>query len=270
MGIVGYTPNSGKNVQCEGLRSRGVKVVVSMVRNREVLLEELESEIGYRFVNNKLLLEALTHRSFVNEARAPGMLDNQRLEFFGDAVLGLLISSRLLERLPVSSEGDLSRRRASLVDAESLAVLAEKIHLGRYLLLGRGEEKTGGRRKKSVLADAFESLVAAVYLDGGIGEAERLVDRLFGPLLSGEGVDGTGRDFKTRLQEISHSLRGVAPDYIQENVSGPDHDLCFTVAVSVGGECLGRGIGKSKKEAEQAAAREALESLQNRDMAGGT
>jgi ribonuclease III len=250
--------------------SRGVKVVLPMVRNRELMLEELESEIGYRFSNKKLLLEALTHRSFVNEARAPGMLDNQRLEFFGDAVLGLLISSRLLNLLPITSEGGLSRMRASLVDAETLAGLAEKIHLGTYLLLGRGEEKTGGRRKKSVLADAFESLVAAVYLDGGIGEAERLVDRLFDPLLTRDGVDGAGRDFKTRLQEISHSLRGVAPDYIQERVSGPDHDLRFTVAVSIGGECLGRGVGKSKKEAEQAAAREALESLENRDMAGGT
>jgi ribonuclease-3 len=239
-----------------------------MVRNKEVMLQELESEIGYRFENSTLLLEALTHRSFVNEAHEPGMLDNQRLEFFGDAVLGLLVSNRLLGLLPVSSEGGLSRRRASLVDAETLAGLAEKIHLGRYLLLGRGEEKTGGRKKKSVLADAFEALVAAVYLDGGIAAAERLVDRLFAPLLAGEVEGGAGRDFKTRLQEISHSLRGVAPDYIQENVSGPDHDLCFTVAVSVGGECLGRGVGKSKKEAEQAAAREALEILQDRDRAG--
>jgi ribonuclease-3 len=240
-----------------------------MVRNREVMLSELEAEICYRFANQELLIEALTHRSFVNEARAPGMLDNQRLEFFGDAVLGLLISSRLLDLLPASTEGALSRKRASLVDAETLAVLAEKIHLGRYLLLGRGEEKTGGRRKKSVLADAFESLVAAVYLDGGIGEAERLVDRLFGPMLSEDGVDGTGRDYKTRLQEISHSLHGVAPDYCQEHVSGPDHDLRFTVAVSIGGECLGRGSGRSKKEAEQAAARQALKSLENRDTVGG-
>jgi ribonuclease-3 len=236
-----------------------------MVRNRDVLLQELESRIGYHFADRKLLIEALTHRSYVNEARTPGMLDNQRLEFFGDAVLGLLISSRLLHLLPVSSEGSLSRKRASLVDAETLAGLAEKIALGRYLLLGRGEEKSGGRKKKSVLADAFESLVAAVYLDGGIGEAETLVERLFGPLLSQDGVSEADRDFKTRLQEISHSLRGCAPDYIHENVTGPDHDLCFSVAVSVGGERLGRGVGKSKKEAEQAAAREALENLRKRD-----
>lgn len=242
-----------------------------MVRNREVPLEELEAEIGYCFTNRKLLVEALTHRSYVNEARIPGMLDNQRLEFFGDAVLGLLISSRLLTLLPVSAEGNLSRRRASLVDAETLAgIAADRIHLGRYLLLGRGEEKGGGRSKKSVLADAFESLVAAVYLDGGLDAAERLVDSLFGALLSKEGVAGAGRDYKTQLQEISHSCRGVAPDYVQESVSGPDHDLRFTVAVSVAGECLGRGVGKSKKEAEQAAAQGALEKLLNRDMGSGS
>ena len=236
-----------------------------MERNRDVLLRELESGIGYHFTDRKLLIQALTHRSYVNEARTPGMLDNQRLEFFGDAVLGLLISSRLLRILPVSSEGNLSRRRASLVDAETLAGLAEKLDLGRYLLLGRGEEKSGGRKKKSVLADAFESLVAAVYLDGGIGKAEQLVDRLFGPVLTQDGVSEADRDYKTRLQEVSHALHGSIPDYIHESVTGPDHDLCFSVAVSIGGEHLGRGVGKSKKEAEQAAAREALEALRKRD-----
>ncbi|NMC74707.1 MAG: ribonuclease III [Geobacteraceae bacterium] len=262
---MGILPPPEKTCRKRGVRPRRDEVVVLLERDREQLLQELESVIGYQFSDRKLLIEAVTHRSYVNEARSSGMLDNQRLEFFGDAVLGLLISSRLLRILPVSSEGNLSRTRASLVDAETLAGLAEKIDLGRYLLLGRGEEKSGGRKKKSLLADAFESLVAAVYLDGGIGKAEQLVDRLFGSLLSPDAVSEADRDYKTRLQEISHALCGSSPEYIHESVTGPDHDLCFSVAVSVGGERFGRGVGKSKKEAEQAAAREALEALRKRD-----
>ncbi len=232
-----------------------------MMKNREAMLEDLEAALGYSFRKRELLVEALTHRSLVNEARSPGMRDNQRLEFFGDAVLGFVVSCRLLELLPAGSEGRLSRIRASLVDAETLAGLAGRIDLGRYLLLGRGEEKSGGRGKKSVLADALESLVAAVYLDGGIAAAERAVDGLFGDLLSAEGIEDSGRDYKTRLQELSHSLFGSPPLYSIKEVFGPDHDRRFTVEVAVRGEFLGRGTGRSKKEAEQAAARFALENI---------
>jgi len=232
-----------------------------MRKDREKLLENLESILGYQFSNRDLLVEALTHRSFVNESRGAVIRDNQRLEFFGDAVLGLLVSRRLLDRFPALGEGDLSRLRASLVDEPALAGIAETVLLGSFLLLGRGEEKSGGRKKKSILSDAFEALVAAVYLDGGIAVAENLVDRLFGPLLESAGIDAVDRDYKTRFQEQCHALRGKAPQYVLEQVSGPDHDRLFEVTARIGDECLGKGVGKSKKEAEQAAAREALRVL---------
>ncbi|MRR53502.1 MAG: ribonuclease III [Deltaproteobacteria bacterium] len=229
-----------------------------MQMSREELLKGLEEALDYRFTKREVLLEALTHRSFVNELRETDSRDNQRLEFFGDAVLGLLVSRRLLERFPSTGEGDLSRLRAALVDEAALAQIAEKIQLGKYLLLGRGEEKTGGRKKKSVLSDALEALVAAVYLDGGIPAAERLVDLLFGPLLETSGIDAVDRDYKTRFQELCHARHGKSPHYVLEEVSGPDHDRLFVITAHIGETFLGKGVGKSKKIAEQAAAKEAL------------
>lgn len=233
-----------------------------MRMSRDELMEGLEKALDYRFANREILLEALTHRSYVNELRKADTRDNQRLEFFGDAVLGLLVSRRLLERFPSTGEGDLSRLRASLVDEAALAGIAEGIRLGHYLLLGRGEEKTGGRSKKSILSDALEALVAAVYLDGGIAAAEHLVDALFAPLLESTEVDAVGRDYKTRLQELCHTLHGKGPHYVLEDTSGPDHDREFVITTRIGETVLGRGVGKSKKMAEQAAAREALRRLE--------
>jgi ribonuclease-3 len=233
-----------------------------MRMSREELMEGLETALDYRFKNRDFLVEALTHRSFVNEARESASRDNQRLEFFGDAVLGLLVSRRLLERFPSTEEGDLSRLRASLVDESALASIAEGLQLGKFILLGRGEEKTGGRRKKSILSDALEALVAAVYLDGGIEAAEHLVDRLFGLLLDTIEIDAIGRDYKTRFQELCHALHGKGPQYVLEEVSGPDHEPLFAVTARLGEELLGKGVGKSKKVAEQAAAREALGRLE--------
>jgi len=230
--------------------------------SREELMEGLEAALDYRFKNRDFLVEALTHRSFVNEARELDSRDNQRLEFFGDAVLGLLVSRRLLERYPSTEEGDLSRLRASLVDESALAGIAEGIQLGKFILLGRGEEKTGGRRKKSILSDALEALIAAVYLDGGIEAAEHLVDRLFGLLLDTLEIDAIGRDYKTRFQELCHALHGKGPQYVLEEVSGPDHEPLFAVTARLGEELLGKGVGKSKKVAEQAAARAALGRLE--------
>jgi len=229
-----------------------------MQMSREELLSGLEEALDYRFAKREYLLEALTHRSFVNELRETDSRDNQRLEFFGDAVLGLLVSRRLLERFPSTGEGDLSRLRASLVDEAALAHIAETIQLGKYLLLGRGEEKTGGRKKKSILSDAFEALVAAVYLDGGIPAAERLVDLLFEPLLETTGIDAVDRDYKTKFQELCHACHGKSPSYVLEEVSGPDHDRLFVISARIGDTFLGKGVGKSKKIAEQAAAKEAL------------
>lgn len=233
-----------------------------MGKGREELMEHLEAVLDYRFANREFLIEALTHRSFVNESRASGLRDNQRLEFFGDAVLGLLVSRRLLERFPATGEGDLSRLRASLVDEPALARIAEGLQLGKYLRLGRGEEKTGGRSKQSILSDALEALVAAVYLDGGIEAAEHLVDGLFRSLLEAIELDAIGRDFKTKFQELCHALHGKGPQYVLEDVSGPDHDRLFVVTARIGEQLLGKGAGKSKKIAEQAAAREALRQLE--------
>jgi ribonuclease III len=222
------------------------------------MLGELEAAIGYAFRDRGVLLEALTHRSFVNEAGDDSIRDNERLEFFGDAVIDFYLSHQLLKRFPASREGELTRIRASLVDEDGLARLAAVLDLGRYLRLGRGEEKSGGRGKKSILADAFEALLAAVYLDGGAGPVQRLVEACFAPLLAGATAGHACRDYKTDFQESAQALRGVAPRYVLREASGPDHERHFTVDAFIDGEWFGEGTGRSKKEAEQAAARVGL------------
>jgi ribonuclease III len=217
-------------------------------------LAELELAIGYRFQNRMLLEEALTHRTFVNEAG--GGKDNQRLEFFGDAVLDFLLSDMLLVQFPASREGELTRMRAALVDEASLAKIAAALDLGACLRLGRGEEKGGGRQKRSLLADAYEALLAALYLDGGLDAVRRVVQEHFGPLLASSEVL-SGRDFKTDLQERARIMRGELPRYQIKDVSGPDHDRRFTIEIYLGDDLMGEGVGRTKKEAEQAAARAA-------------
>ena len=232
-----------------------------MTDDRNDVLVDLESAIQYRFCNRDLLLEALTHRSFVNESGGKGAKDNQRLEFFGDAVIDFLLSRMLLDRFPDSREGELSKIRASLVDEASLALLAGKVGLGAYLKLGRGEERSGGREKRSLLADAYEALVAAVYLDGGIEPAQRLLEAHFSLLMDGRADLSSARDCKTEFQEAAHALRGSLPHYILRGITGPDHERSYTAAVFIGEDLMGEGSGSSKKEAEQAAAREGLERL---------
>jgi ribonuclease III len=218
-------------------------------------LHHLETTIGYSFIDRRILLEALTHRSFVNEAGDRSVKDNERLEFFGDAAIDFFLSDQLFDRFPDSREGELTRIRASLVDEESLAQLAAQIDLGRYLRLGRGEEKSGGRGKKSILANAYEALVAAVYLDGGAGEVQRLVKDHFLPLMERHAAGTVSSDFKTEFQELAQARHGETPRYLLKESSGPDHERVFTVEAFVGGQCFGEGSGRSKKEAEQAAAR---------------
>jgi ribonuclease-3 len=225
------------------------------------VLVELESAIKYRFSDRSLLEEALTHRSFLNEAGDQSIRDNERFEFFGDSVLDFFLSRELLEYFPASREGDLSRFRAQLVREENLGTLARLISLGKFLRLGRGEEKSGGREKRSILADAYEALLAAVYLDGGPVPLESLVKSHFGPLLETVAVASTGRDCKTELQELVQVLSGNVPHYHHEKPEGPDHARIFAVQVFVGDDCIGAGSGKSKKEAEQEAARAGLERL---------
>jgi ribonuclease III len=232
-----------------------------MDNDHNTMLDELESAIDYGFANRPLLLEALTHRSFVNESGDRSVKDNERLEFFGDAVIDFFLSDQLFERFPDSREGELTRMRASLVDEESLARLAVQLGLGKYLRLGRGEEKSGGRGKKSILADAYEALVAAVYLDGGAAPVRRLVETHFAPLMERNAAGTVCRDYKTEFQELVQSLRGATPRYLLKETAGPDHDRLFTVETFAGGECLGEGTGRTKKEAEQNAARAGLARL---------
>lgn len=218
----------------------------------------LEELINYRFKDKSILAEALTHPSFINESGGRVKRDNQRLEFLGDAVIGMILSLQLFHQFPDSHEGDLTKLRSAMVDEATLSSLAAAVQLGSYLRLGRGEDKSGGRSKQSLLADAYEALLAAVYLDGGIEAATVLVSRHFSPLLEKIDVKAVGKDFKTELQELAHQTRNLAPRYLLQRVSGPDHMKTFSVAVFLGDELLGEGSARSKKEAEQAAAREGI------------
>jgi ribonuclease-3 len=222
----------------------------------------LEQRLDYRFQNPDLLRTALTHKSFVNENPALLREDNERLEFLGDAVLDLAVGHLLMERFPVRSEGDLSKRRASIVNEQGLYEVAARLALGDWLFLGRGEEQTGGRKKPSLLADACEAMLAAVYLDGGFDAAFHVIARLFEERLAAIEKAG-GEDFKTQLQEVVQAKLRQVPRYSVVGESGPDHEKVFEVAVLVGGQELARASGRSKKEAEQRAARLALDGIQN-------
>ena len=227
---------------------------------REKLLSELEQEIGYSFRSRALLDRSLTHRSFANERAAQNCQHNEAMEFLGDAVLGFVVSAWLLERFPQLSEGKLSKMKAYLVSEASLVELAEAIDLGRYILLNRGEEKTGGRRKRALLADAYEALIGVIYIDGGINTAERFLRRELGAKVSG--IDPSamiGTDFKSALQEHLQAAGGPGPEYAVVDVLGPDHRRTFCIELRVGGRGITRSEGPSIKLAQQEAARRALD-----------
>lgn len=224
-------------------------------------LASLQGRVAYHFHNAQLLAQALTHRSFLHEQQGEGE-DNERLEFLGDSVIEVVVSHLLLIRFPHFTEGGLSKMRAEFVKEATLASLARAIELGAALRLGRGEEESGGREKASILAGGFEALMAAVYLDGGYAEVSRVIEGLYAPLL--EEVTGAvgDRDFKTRLQEYTQLHLQVTPQYAVTREHGPDHAKTFEVVITINGQPYGRGQGRSKKEAEQRAAEEALKSLQ--------
>ncbi len=227
----------------------------------------LEGRLGLELHDRVTALAALTHKSYVNEHRDEGGSDNERLEFLGDAVVDLLVSHRLMDRFPLAREGDLSKMRAAVVDEAGLAAMARALGLGELLRLGRGEELTGGRGKASLLADAMEAVIAAVYLEHGIGPALALVDRFLEEFFA-RGAAGTlDRDWKTQLQELVQGRLRASPRYRVAAELGPDHAKVFEVELEVAGEVLGRGSGRSKKDAEQAAARAALEALPGREAA---
>ncbi len=221
-------------------------------------LSFFESLMGHTFLKPALLTEALTHSSFANENRCAS---NERLEFLGDSVLGIIVSEYLFSRTPAIREGEMTRVRAQSVCEEALSYHALKLGIGKYLRLGRGETASGGRERKSVLADAMEALIAALYLDGGKEKASRYVLSFLTETIEAAISGGAARDYKTALQEKLQGKNAAPLVYSVLHEEGPDHAKVFTVLVSHGDVPLGTGIGKTKKAAEQAAAQKALEAL---------
>ena len=221
----------------------------------------IEQQLQYEFKDKSLLQEALRHSSYVNEIADPHLRDNERFEFLGDAVLNLIVSHILMRCYPDLKEGDLSRNRANLVNESQLAKTARSVNLGAYILLGKGEIQTQGREKNSILADTFEALTAGIYLDGGFEAAYKIIEKKFRPLI--DQLDGfaPNYDYKSQLQERVQVGRGVVPDYYIEREEGPDHDKTFWVTLKVL-DIESQGQGKSKKAAEQDAAKKALAILE--------
>jgi len=224
----------------------------------------LENILEYRFKDQSLLLQALTHRSFVNEHEGENLRNNESLEFLGDAVLGFVTSSRIFQHYPDLTEGELSKIKAYLVSAANLVHLAEQIHLGDFVRLSRGEEKTGGRTKRAIVVDAYEAIVGAIYLDGGVEAVSDFVGRQIGGFLESLDLKQlTYGDFKSALQEFLHNLGRPEPVYRVVDEIGPDHRKTFVVQVIIHDEVIAESSGRTKKEAQQSAARLALERLKN-------
>ena len=227
--------------------------------------DAIETRLGYRFEDRGLLEHALTHRSRAAEDPSGGVVDNESLEFLGDAVLGFIVADLLYREFPGFSEGPKSKAKAALVSTATLAALSRTLELGGDLLLGRGEAKTGGRAKPALLADVFEAVVAAIYLDGGIEAARTFVEDQLRPLVASVRASSSfGRDHKSSLQETLQAQGRALPIYRVAAESGPDHDKRFDVDAVVDGTVLATGSGKTKKEAEQEAARLALVALEGR------
>lgn len=230
----------------------------SVILNADVDLTDFEFRIGYTFQRRDLLTRAITHKSYSHEARQDDVRHNETFEFLGDSVLGLVIGDLLFHQFPSLDEGALSKMKAYLVSATSLAEKARDLGMGEVILLGVGEEKTGGRRKDSLLANLFEAMIAAVYLDGGIDPARKLLEESFrGDLAKIDAEDLLFQDYKTALQELAQGNGLPLPEYVVVDEVGPDHDKTFIVDVKIGSSSA-RGEGSSKKEAQQQAAKHAL------------
>ena len=228
----------------------------NQVEMQAVDLSAFEQEIHYSFKNKKLLKQALTHSSYANEGKKH-LQNYERLEFLGDSVLSIVVAEHLFRNFKHIPEGELTRLRASLVCEQALFEFSQKIHLGDYLLLGKGEENTGGRERPSIVSDAFEAVIAAVFLDGGMEEAKRYVLSFIPDDLTPEMAHSLA-DYKTALQEIIQQNREEKVEYVLTSESGPDHNKTFEIEVRLNSNVIGRGKGKSKKQAEQNAAKEAL------------
>jgi len=220
--------------------------------------ETLYKVLGYTFRDPALVLQAFRHSSYVNEHVGASLEDNERLEFLGDAVLDLAVSHLLMEKNRAANEGELSRFRSMVVDEAGLHDVATRLELGRYLLLGKGEDQSLGRQKPSILADVTEALIGAVYLDGGFDVTKKVIEKLFAPLLKRLETDDLVQDFKSLLQEFTQQAFKSLPKYRLTEETGPAHDKVFRIALAVNGIVMAEGKGKSKKEAEQHAAKEAF------------
>lgn len=225
--------------------------------SEEKVVELFEKVLGYTFMNKKLIVQALSHSSYANEKKQPKN-SNERLEFLGDSVLSIIVSDHLYKNLTNVAEGDLTKLRASLVCEKSLFDFANQINLGKYILLGKGEDNTGGRERPSIVSDAFEAVIAAIYLDGGMDAARKHIMR-FIPADPLHVTKHSFSDFKTFLQEVVQRNPEEKVEYILIGEEGPDHNKRFVVDVMLNSQVIGKGMGRSKKEAEQLAAKEALE-----------
>ena len=223
------------------------------------MIKDLEIAIGYRFKNITLLQNALTHSSYANEQWHDNLKSNERLEFLGDSILGMVVAQHLYRTVPDRLEGDLTRMRADMVCENSLARIARQVNLGNYLLLGKGEEQGGGRSRPSILADATEAVLAACFLDGGMEAAEAFIRQFVLCNVPAEKL--TNADYKTAFQELVQQKKDQQITYTLVGETGPDHDKQFAVEVSLNGSVVGTGTGSSKKRAEQAAAHAAIEKL---------
>ncbi|MHB8482624.1 MAG: ribonuclease III [Nitrospiria bacterium] len=224
----------------------------------QIDLQRLEGIASYHFSRPAYLKQALTHKSFANESTQKGLKDNERLEYLGDAVLDLVISEHLFACLPQANEGDLSKIKSILVNERTLSEVARKLDLGGFIFLGKGEELSMGRNKNSLLANTLEAFIAAVYLDGGLPAAKGLIHRWFHETIENIITHQGSLDFKTDFQEQCQKIFGILPDYRLVKTSGPDHEKTFEIHLMVKGKVFGTGVGKNKKEAEQMAAKEAL------------
>ena len=223
------------------------------------MIKDLEAALGYKFQNITLLQNALTHSSYANERWHNSLLSNERLEFLGDSILGMVVAEHLYKQFPDRPEGELTKMRADMVCENSLAAIAEKIGLGQHLLLGHGEDRLGGRSRASILADAVESVIAASFLDGGMAAAEGFIRQFVLTNVPVKRMQNT--DYKTALQELVQQKKNQTLTYVLTGESGPDHDKVFCVDVLLNDQRIGSGTGSSKKRAEQSAAQSALEAL---------
>ena len=230
--------------------------------NTNAPLETLEDLLGYRFSDRSLLVQALTHRSFVNESGAENLQNNESFEFLGDAVLGFVVSARIYRLFPGLNEGELSKIKAFLVSAANLFQLAKSIRLGDFILLSRGEIKCGGRKKRAILVDAYEAIIGAIYLDAGVESAAGFIQHQIQPIMQQIDIRQlTYGDYKSALQELLHDTGRPEPVYRVVDELGPDHQKTFVVQILIDEEILAEASGKTKKEAQQSAARIALDKI---------